>query len=56
VDEQGNLDTYYGGTWSGPVAADPGVTSPYGFTGVSCPSVGFCAAVDFGGRIVTGTG
>jgi hypothetical protein len=36
--------------WSRPVSVDPGGG---GFAGISCPSAGFCVAVDQAGRVVT---
>jgi len=32
---------------------DTGATRPYGLTSVSCPSISFCAAVDYAGNVVT---
>jgi hypothetical protein len=56
VDESGNVDTFYDGTWSGPTNVDPDASEPYGITGVACPTVWFCTATDFEGNLILGTG
>jgi hypothetical protein len=41
--------------WRGPVLVDRDTfgTRPFGLVSVSCPSVSFCAAVDYAGNVVT---
>lgn len=50
VDNQGNVDTWNGSTWSlENLVPAPGVV----FTGVSCPTTSFCVATDAAGNVWT---
>jgi hypothetical protein len=49
VDDNGNVLTYDGGSWSSPDEIDAG----RGLVSVSCPTASFCAAVDDNGNVLT---
>src|ERR1019366_5638929 len=57
VDGNGNALVYDGHSWSPDVSIDPGTSFLiHQLAAVSCPSTGFCAAVDAGGQVFTYTG
>ena len=54
VDNNGDLLTFDGTTWSAPQAIDPSHDNQFSsLVSVSCPSANFCAAVDDNGNVVT---
>jgi hypothetical protein len=48
VDDNGDALTAASGVWSAPLSIDPDQT----LTGVSCPTVTFCVAVDAAGNVI----
>jgi hypothetical protein len=53
VDNEGNVLTYNGSSWSTPVAVD---SPDNGLANISCPTTTFCAATDYAGNVFYYTG